>query len=69
MRHKGADLAVRFDLSPASIQRVQHRIDRSTPVAFVAFDLLSAPLYMVGQLNRLIDLYRVGQLRGEMEAG
>lgn len=63
-RHKGSDLAVRFDLNPASIQRVQHRIDPSTSVTF---DLLSAPLYMVGQLHRLIDLYRAGQIRGEME--
>ena len=49
------ELAVRFDLNPISLQRVHHRIDASTQIEF---DLLSVPLYMVDQLNRLIDQYR-----------
>ena len=53
--HKQVELALRFDLNPISMQRVQHRLDTSIPIAF---DLLSVPLYMVGQLNRLIDQYR-----------
>jgi uncharacterized protein len=57
--HKKTTLAVRFDLNPMSIQRVEHKIDASTSIAF---DLLSLPLYMVGQLNRLIDSYRLGLL-------
>ncbi|MBT3602465.1 MAG: ATP-binding protein [Candidatus Latescibacteria bacterium] len=60
--HKHVNLAVRFDLNPISIQRVEHKLDASTSIAF---DLLSAPLYMVGQLGRLIDLYRSGQLRSD----
>ena len=59
-RHKKAELAVRFDLNPISIQRVQHKLDASTSIAF---DLLSMPLYRVDQLNRLIDQYRSGRLR------
>ena len=62
--HKKATLAVRFDLNPISLQHVHHKIDETTAIAF---DLLSLPLYMVGQLNRLIDCYRSGHLRYESE--
>lgn len=58
--HKNVELAIRFDLNPISIQRVEHKLETNTSVAF---DLLSVPLYMVGQLNRLIDQYRTGHFR------
>ena len=48
--NKGCDLCARFDLNPPSFQAVCHNIaDRE-----VAFELVSLPLYLCGQIRRLI---------------
>ncbi|MBU0996375.1 MAG: ATP-binding protein [Proteobacteria bacterium] len=55
---KNAGAAVRFDLSPPSIQHVEHALKQADGSETVKFDLISLPLYMVGQLSRILDLYR-----------
>lgn len=56
--HHGVDLAVRFDLGLPSLQRVRHGLRQADGVATVECDLLSLPLYLVGQLRRFVDAYR-----------
>ncbi|MFO8183199.1 MAG: DUF4143 domain-containing protein [Candidatus Aegiribacteria sp.] len=51
---KGSPAAVRLDMNPPSLQRVQHRIGTGTGSREISFDLLSLPLYMVGQIGRLL---------------
>jgi hypothetical protein len=52
---KGAPLCVRFDLNQPSMLEVSHGLMAGDETTRVAFDLLSLPLYAVGQLPRLID--------------
>ena len=49
---KGSPTAVRLHMNPPSLQRIQHGIGTES----VSFDLLSLPLYMVGQIGRLLRL-------------
>ncbi|MFO7950617.1 MAG: DUF4143 domain-containing protein, partial [Candidatus Fermentibacteraceae bacterium] len=52
---KGSPAAVRLDMNPPSLQRVQHKIGTGTGSREISFDLLSLPLYMVGQVGRLLE--------------
>lgn len=59
--NKHANRAVRFDLNPPDIQNVRHAArtqDGSQPVAYT---LLSLPLYMVEELQRILDELRLGE--------
>jgi len=55
---KNADIAVRFDLNPPSAQWVEHQARCAAGSERVRLLLLSLPLYMVGQLRRLLDIVR-----------
>lgn len=55
---KRARLAVRFDLNPISFQRVRHQLNQADIRGPVEYDLLSLPLYLVDQLDRLLHQYR-----------
>ena len=52
--------AIRFDLNPPSRQRVAGRLPPPHGLAPVPFDLISLPLYAVGELGRLLDDEREG---------
>ncbi len=60
--NKDARLGVRFDLNPPSIQNVNHSLRQADSTRSISFDLVSLPLYMVGQLGRILDLYRTGSI-------
>lgn len=53
---KGSPVAVRLDMNPPSLQHVRHGIGTGSGGRSVSFDLLSLPLYMVGQVERLLRL-------------
>ena len=56
MQEKNSSLAVRFDMNPPSIRKVEHMLGNGAGESCrVAFALLSLPLYMVGELSRLIE--------------
>ncbi|MDZ7340974.1 MAG: ATP-binding protein [candidate division KSB1 bacterium] len=55
---KHAPLAIRFDLNLPSIQKVSHKIQQNHRAEAVEVTLISLPIYLVGQLNRLIDRIR-----------
>ena len=55
---KKTQTAVRFDLNLPSIQNISHKISQNQKSENIAVKLLSLPLYMIGQLNRLIDMIR-----------
>ena len=55
---KNAGLGVRFDLNPPSIQKINHSLRQAEATSYITFDLISLPLYMVGQLARILNLYR-----------
>jgi len=56
MQEKNGSLAVRFDMNPPSMQKVEHMLGNGAGEGCaVSFDLLSLPLYMVGEISRLID--------------
>jgi hypothetical protein len=55
---KNAGLGVRFDLNPPSIQKINHSLRQANSTSYITFDLISLPLYMVGQLARILSLYR-----------
>jgi predicted AAA+ superfamily ATPase len=60
IQEKNSSLAVRFDMNPPSIQKVEHMLGNGVGESSrVAFDLLSLPLYMVGEISRLIDWNRI----------
>ena len=59
---KNARLSVRFDLIPPSIQKVKHSQRQADSTSYITFELISLPLYMVGQLARILSLYRTGSL-------
>jgi predicted AAA+ superfamily ATPase len=55
-QEKNSSLAVRFDMNPPSIRKVEHMLGNGAGESSeVSFDLLSLPLYMVGQISRLTD--------------
>ncbi len=53
---KKVDIAVRFDLNMPSIQNVETKIVNSVESENINFMLLSLPIYMVGQMRRLLEL-------------
>ena len=53
---KGTRLAVRFDLNPPTVQSIRHQVSGTRQR--VEMTLLSLPLYLVGQLGRLLDRLR-----------
>lgn len=57
IQEKKTPLAVRFDANPPSIQAVDHRLGNGAgKSSSVVFDLLSLPLYMVGEMRRLLEM-------------
>ena len=55
---KKCHVGIRFDLNLPYIQDISHKIPHQTKTKTVSIKLISLPLYMVGQLNRLIDISR-----------
>lgn len=55
---RDARLAVRFDLGLPSVVQAKHRARTGEGAESVEFTLLSLPLYLVGQLRRLVDEVR-----------
>ena len=58
---KKVNLAVRFDLNLPSVQNVSHQLPQNKKSETINFTLISLPLYMAGQLNRIVDTFRNGQ--------
>jgi len=56
MLDKESSLALRFDMNPPSFQKVDHLLGNGAGKSSrISFDLLSLPLYMVGQISRLVS--------------
>jgi len=55
---KKTAIAVRFDLNLPSIQNISHKMPQGRQAENVSVQLISLPLYLVGQLYRLIDTMR-----------
>ncbi len=56
MQEKDSSFAIRFDSNLPSFQKVEHLLGNGAGESCkVSFDLLSLPLYMVGQISRLTD--------------
>jgi predicted AAA+ superfamily ATPase len=53
--------AVRFDTNPPSRQRAVHDARMGSRMKGVSFDLISLPLYAVGDLDRILDGIRRGR--------
>jgi hypothetical protein len=53
---KKISFAIRFDMNPPSFQHVSHNLNQKK----VEFDLLSLPLYMVGQWQRIFSVFGGG---------
>ncbi|MFO8113063.1 MAG: ATP-binding protein, partial [Desulfosalsimonadaceae bacterium] len=58
--NKKISLCVRFDLNPPTIQDVAYTTRVSGGSVEVAYTLLSLPLYLVGELPRILDEIRTG---------
>ncbi len=56
--HKGSKYAVRFDLNPAGMQQVSHKVVTAGGSSSIDYTLLSLPLYGVEELPRIIDQLR-----------
>ncbi len=56
--HKGLHTALRFDLNPPSRQTVNHTAKVHHGTATVTYELLSLPLYAIGELPRLLEVDR-----------
>ena len=56
--NKKTPLCVRFDLNPPSIQEVTYSTRVSNGSVDVSYTLLSLPLYLVGELPRILDEVR-----------
>jgi hypothetical protein len=57
---KGVGAAVRFDMNPPSATTVEVPVRTRIGTSTVTYDLLSLPLYAIGELDRLLDAYRAG---------
>lgn len=55
---KKTRVAIRFDLNPPSRQQVEHALSPAHGPAQVQFDLISLPLYAVGEIGRVLDALR-----------
>jgi len=49
--------AIRFDLNLPALQKVRHSIRQASDTVEVYFDLISLPLYMVEQVERIFYDY------------
>ncbi len=58
---RNSRLGVRFDLNPPSVQHVEHSLRQADSTRTVNYDLISLPLYMVGRLAGILDMYRTGR--------
>ncbi len=56
--HKRLNTALRFDLNPPSRQTVTHSARTPTGTEVVTYQLLSLPLYAIGELPRLLEEHR-----------
>lgn len=59
--HKKTPVAIRFDLNQPSRQHVDHQLPPASGHTHARFDLISLPLYAVGELNRILDTERTGK--------
>ena len=56
MHEKNSSFAIRFDINPPSLQKVEHMLGDGAGKSYrVSFILLSLPLYMVGEISRLTE--------------
>ena len=53
-----ASKTVRFDTNPASRQKVAHQVPVSGTQKKIDFELISLPLYAVGELDRILEQER-----------
>jgi predicted AAA+ superfamily ATPase len=55
---KKTRVAIRFDQNPPGRQHVEHLLSTANNDTHVRYDLISLPLYAVGELGRLLDALR-----------
>jgi len=55
VHQKQITTAIRFDLNLPALQKVRHSIRQASDTVEVFFDLLSLPLYMVEEVERIYD--------------
>lgn len=56
VQEKNSSIAVRFDTNPPSLQKVSHNLGNGAGKSDkITFNLLSLPLYMVGEMDRLLQ--------------
>ncbi|ABW68780.1 ATP-binding protein [Desulfosudis oleivorans] len=60
--HKNASLCVRFDLNLPGIQDITHTARTEGGTTPVSYRLLSLPLYLAGELPRILDELRLGKI-------
>lgn len=59
---KEISAAIRFDMNVPSLQKVKHSIRQASDTVEVSFDLLSLPLYMVEEAERIFNCIPLSQL-------
>ena len=57
VHQKATPAAIRFDLNVPSLQKVRHSIRQASDTVEVSFDLLSLPLYMAEDVERIFSLH------------
>lgn len=57
VHQKATPTAIRFDLNVPSLQKVRHSIRQASHTVDVSFDLLSLPLYMAEEVERIYNLH------------
>jgi predicted AAA+ superfamily ATPase len=57
VHQKEVSTAIRFDLNVPSFQKVKHSIRQASDTVEVSFDLLSLPLYMAEETERIFNLH------------
>jgi hypothetical protein len=61
---KGSPLAVRFDANPPLVQQVDHMLGNGEGRSSrIVCTLLSLPLYMIGEVDRLVEILQQSSLR------
>ncbi len=51
---KSGRKSIRFDMNPPSLMRAKHRVTMKGQNVVVDYDLISLPLYMIGQIDRFL---------------
>ena len=59
---KEISAAIRFDMNVPSLQKVKHSIRQASDTVEVSFDLLSLPLYMAEEAERIFNCIPLSQL-------